>query len=103
VIAEEGEEVEEGRGEEWWDDSLASTPPPHLEPSFTLLPAHMEDRGRFPRSFLLDWEAGACLERGFSDGEEEEREMEEMLEREVEEMVEEHTCEECTEIPFNAF
>ena len=43
------------------------------------------------------------MERGFSDGEEEEREMEEMLEREVEEMVEEHTCEECTEIPFNAF
>ena len=60
---EEEEQEEEEQGPHYCDDHLVEPLPDHLLPGFTSWQEQdLLEEGKFPRSFLLDWEAGGWKE-----------------------------------------
>ena len=67
-VEEKGEEDWWEEEEDWWeeptycDDSLEEDPLPlHLVPGFSVCQElALLEGAKFPRKFLLDWEAGEC-------------------------------------------
>ena len=56
---EQEEQEEEEQGLHYCDDHLVEPLPDHLLPGFTSCQEHeLLEEGKFPRRFLLDWEAG---------------------------------------------
>lgn len=66
---EEEEQEEEEQGPHYCDDHLVEPLPDHLLPGFTSWQEQdLLEEGKFPRSFLLDWEADSCLTLELSPG-----------------------------------
>ena len=60
---EQEEQEEEEQGLHYCDDHLVEPLPDHLLPGFTCLQEQdLLEEGKFPRRFLLDWEAGGWKE-----------------------------------------
>jgi len=103
------EECEFEDGAEYCDDQLQpETLPDHLVPSFAREDKQSGSKGtKFPRNFVLDWEADRCLCQDLSVSDMEEVEEEEQRRSKMEETVEiEHnivTCSECRELSLTAF
>ena len=116
------EECEFEEGAEYCDDQLEEESlPNHLVPSFARGELEQEERrgAKFPRNFILDWEAGGflssifniilsdrCLSQDLSasdvEGEEERLEVEVVKEKkETEHSI--TTCKECREFSLTAF
>jgi len=105
------EECEFEEGAEYCDDQLEEESlPDHLVPSFAR-GEELKDRhgAKFPRNFVLDWEADGCLSQDLSvsdvEGEEEQKQIKvDKVEKANKE--EEHsiiTCTECREFSLTAF
>jgi len=103
------EECEFEEGAEYCDDQLEENSlPEHLVPSFAR-GEELRDRhgAKFPRNFVLDWEADGCLSQDLSvsdvEGEEEQKQGKVGKDKEKEEEHSIVTCNECREFSLTAF
>jgi len=102
------EECEFEEGAEYCDDQLEEESlPDHLVPSFAR-GEELKDRhgAKFPRNFVLDWEADGCLSQDLSVSDVEGEEEQKQIKVEKASKEEEHsivTCTECREFSLTAF
>jgi len=102
------EECEFEEGAEYCDDQLEEESlPDHLVPSFAR-GEELKDRhgAKFPRNFVLDWEADGCLSQDLSVSDVEGEEEQKQIKVEKASKEEEHSiamCTECREFSLTAF
>jgi len=102
------EECEFEEGAEYCDDQLEEESlPDHLVPSFAR-GEELKDRhgAKFPRNFVLDWEADGCLSQDLSVSDVEGEEEQKQIKVEKASKEEEHSiamCTECSEFSLTAF